>query len=252
MTDRTKPDHYSYTLYADPETARTFDDRRFGGPIGVLVAEGQARVLLSFAGEIRDHRVLDVGTGTGRAALLLAGQGARVTGVDASEEMLTVARARAATQSQQVEFRTADAQALPFADRSFDLVVSLRVVMHTPRWRDSISELCRVSRRSVILDYPSARSLAALQSGVRRILHAIGIQTEPYRVFSDAEIRRTLTASGFRVRAVDRQFVLPIALHKTFNAPRFTRTLERVLAAMGLQAACGSPVTILAERCEPS
>ena len=70
------PDHYSYTVYADPDTARTFDDRRFGGPIGELVAETQAAVILRMAGEVRGRPVLDVGTGTGRAALLLA-QGRR-------------------------------------------------------------------------------------------------------------------------------------------------------------------------------
>ena len=38
-------EHYSYRVYADPKTARTFDDRRFGGPIGELIAGEQARVL---------------------------------------------------------------------------------------------------------------------------------------------------------------------------------------------------------------
>ena len=77
--------HYSYTTYADPETARTFDARRFGGPIGDLVASTQARVLANLIGPIRDRVILDVGTGTGRAALLLARGGANVTAVDASE-----------------------------------------------------------------------------------------------------------------------------------------------------------------------
>ncbi len=96
VKDEATRDHYSYTVYADPATARTFDDRRFGGPIGELIAAEQARVLIGFIGEIRDRRVLDVGSGTGRAALLLARAGARVTGVDASEQMLAVARQRAA------------------------------------------------------------------------------------------------------------------------------------------------------------
>src|SRR5580765_3516521 len=83
--------HYSYTTYADPEMARTFDARRFGGPIGDLIATTQARVLVSLIGTIRDQAILDVGTGTGRAALLLAKEGANVTGIDASSEMLAVA-----------------------------------------------------------------------------------------------------------------------------------------------------------------
>ena len=46
-------DHYSYTVYNDPKTARTFDDRRFGGPIGELVAATQAKVLTNFVGRIQ-------------------------------------------------------------------------------------------------------------------------------------------------------------------------------------------------------
>ena len=43
MTRSTR--HYSYSAYANPEMARTFDEKRFGGPIGELVAGTQARVL---------------------------------------------------------------------------------------------------------------------------------------------------------------------------------------------------------------
>ena len=51
--------------------------------------------MLRMAGDIRGRPVLDVGTGTGRAAILLAKAGGEVTGVDASEQMLAVARDRA-------------------------------------------------------------------------------------------------------------------------------------------------------------
>ena len=72
-------DHYSYTVYSDPKTARTFDDRRFGGPIGELVAATQAKVLSNFVGRIQGRHILDVGTGTGRAALLFARGGERLS-----------------------------------------------------------------------------------------------------------------------------------------------------------------------------
>src|SRR4051794_4264836 len=71
----TARNHYSYTVYADPVTAASFDERRFGGPIGQLIAVEQARVLAEFAGPIEGRSILDVGTGTGRAAIVMARAG---------------------------------------------------------------------------------------------------------------------------------------------------------------------------------
>jgi 2-polyprenyl-3-methyl-5-hydroxy-6-metoxy-1,4-benzoquinol methylase len=242
-------EHYSYALYADPATARTFDERRFGGPIGELVAAQQAAVLLRFLSPRPGQTILDVGTGTGRGAFLLADAGATVTGVDASEEMLAVARARAGAHPARIDFRQGDAHALEFKDRSFDAAVSLRVLMHTPRWRTCVAELCRVARHHVVLDFPSARSSALVQSVGRKVVHGLGGKTEPYRVFLDRQIAGALAEHGFRVRSIDRQFVLPIALHKAIGAPLFTRSSERLLEQIGALRAFGSPVTILAERC---
>ncbi len=241
-------DHYSYRVYADPATARTFDARRFGGPIGELIARQQADIVRAFLDPLRGCRVLDVGTGTGRAALLLAREGAQVTGIDASDEMLAVARHRAAQEGVDVRFGIGDAHALAFAARSFDAVVSLRLLMHAPRWRECLSELCRVADRRVVVDYPSSRSLARLQSTARRVWHSLGRSTEPYQVFSDREIADELERSGFRVRQVDRQFVLPIALHKVLGMSQATLAVEQALRRLGLLRLFGSPVTILAER----
>jgi dihydroflavonol-4-reductase len=189
-------DHYSYTLYADPKTAAEFDDQRFGGPIGELVAASQAAVVANFVGRINRRRILDVGTGTGRAALMLARGGAEVVAVDASEPMLEVARRRAAEQSLRIDFRHGDAHQLEFRDRAFDVVVCLRLLMHSPSWRTCLAELCRVADQLVIIDYPSARSAARLESAARRLLDRFGVATEPYRVFVDRQIAPPDRAGG--------------------------------------------------------
>ena len=242
-------DHYSYTVYADPATARTFDDRRFGGPIGELIAAEQARVLRAFVGDIRDRPVLDVGSGTGRAALLLAREGAVVTAIDASEEMLTLARQRAAEARASITFSVGDAHALDFPDRAFDAAVSLRVLMHAPKWRVCLAELCRVADRLVVFDYPSRSSAACVHAIGRRAVTLLGVRTETYRVFSDSEVADVLARCGFQVRALHRQFVLPIALHKALGWRRFTVASEALLKRLGLLNMFGSPVTIVAKRC---
>src|SRR6267142_6854381 len=76
--------------------AERFDGMRFSGPIGRLIAETQEQQIAAFLAPVAGRRILDVGTGTGRAAIALAKRGAIVTGVDASAEMLEVATRRAA------------------------------------------------------------------------------------------------------------------------------------------------------------
>jgi 2-polyprenyl-3-methyl-5-hydroxy-6-metoxy-1,4-benzoquinol methylase len=241
--------HYSYSVYADPAMADSFEHRRFGGPIGRLLAESQERVIADFLAPVRGRTVLDVGTGTGRAAIALARRGAIATGLDASNEMLAVARVRAADAQVAVTFVPGDAHGLSFPDHSFDAVVCLRVLMHTPDWRRSLGELCRVAHGRVVFDYPAMASAAALQSLARRVAAAAGANVEAYRVFTDRAIRTTLRAHGFRIVASQRQFVLPIALHKRMGSPAATSRIEGALAALGLRRMLGSPVTVVAERC---
>ncbi len=247
--DGMSDEHYSYRLYADPEMADRFDAMRFSGPIGTLLAEAQDEVIASFLGPLDGRAVLDVGTGTGRAAIGLARRGARVTGIDASAEMLRVARERAAAGGVDVTFDVGDAHRLAFADRAFHAAVSLRVLMHTPDWKQCLAELCRVADDRVVFDYPAAFSAAALQSWSRRLLAAAGRNVEAYRVMSSSDVRRTLDGAGFRVERVHRQFVLPIALHKTIGSRAFTVRVEQALAAVGLLRLLGSPVTVVAVRC---
>jgi SAM-dependent methyltransferase len=253
MTAPTKPaagdrTHYSYRHYADPAVADGFDALRFGGPIGRYLLESQEALLMEMLAPVQTRRVLDVGTGTGRAALGLAAAGARVVGLDASAEMLRVAHERAAEAKLSPAFGVADAQRLPIATGAVDAAVCLRLLMHVIDWRQTIAELCRVSRWRVVVDFPAAASFAALESRARRIGAAAGRRTEPYRVMAERDVAAAFQAHGFRVIHTSRQFVLPIALHKKVGRLGFTRSSERVLAAIGLRRWLGSPVTLVAER----
>lgn len=241
-------DHYSYAMYADPAMAERFEGMRFSGPIGRLIARTQEDVIARFLAPLQGRTVLDVGTGTGRGAIALARRGAVVTGVDASAEMLEVARRRAAEAGVEVTFSREDAHRLPFDDGAFDAVICLRVLMHTPDWRQSLSELCRVARHRVVFDYPAMASAALLESVARRVAHAAGARVEAYRVFAETSVRAALKANGYRVVDVHRQFVLPIALHKKVGSEAATRRIEGAMARVGLNWLLGSPVTVVAER----
>jgi len=241
-------DHYSYTHYADQSVAEGFDALRFSGDVGRFLLEQQADLMTSALAPLAGRRIADIGTGTGRAAIGLARHGAVVVGFDASAEMLGVARSRATQAGVRVQFAVGDAHAVPLADREVDAAVCLRVLMHAIDWRRCVAELCRISKWRVVFDVPSASSAAAIESAVRRVRLRRGHKVEAYRVFSEREIASALHDAGFRVVDIRRQFVLPVAFHKSVGHFGLTRQLERGLEAVGALRLFGSPLTVVAER----
>ena len=99
------------------------------------------------------QRVLDVAAGTGTSALPAARRGAEVTATDLTPELLDIGRAAAdieglgpSSGSGSIEWQTADAEALPYADAEFDVVLSSIGVMFAPHHQQAADELVRVAR----------------------------------------------------------------------------------------------------------
>ncbi|MBL8361898.1 MAG: class I SAM-dependent methyltransferase [Rubrivivax sp.] len=93
-----------------------------------------------------DERVLDVAAGNGNATLAAARRGAQVTSTDYVGTLLERGAERARAERLPVMFQVADVEALPFADASFDAVVSTFGVMFAPDHAASASEMARVCR----------------------------------------------------------------------------------------------------------
>ncbi|PQZ93748.1 SAM-dependent methyltransferase [Arthrobacter sp. MYb227] len=98
--------------------------------------------VLKLAGDVSNHRILDAGCGSGPLAQALTERGARVSGFDASEEMINLARKRLGDQT---DLRVADlSQSLPYADDSFDDVVASLVFHYLEDWVGPLEEIRRV------------------------------------------------------------------------------------------------------------
>jgi ubiquinone/menaquinone biosynthesis C-methylase UbiE len=93
-----------------------------------------------------NQRVLDVAAGNGNATLAAARRFAEVVSTDYVAALLERGRERAAADRLSVDFQRADAEALPFADASFDVVLSTFGVMFTPDQQQAANELLRVCR----------------------------------------------------------------------------------------------------------
>ena len=93
-----------------------------------------------------DETLLDVAAGNGNVSLAAARRYCQVTSTDYVEELLMRGKQRAIADGLSMEFRTADAEALPFVDGAFDVVTSSFGVMFTPNHSLAASELARVTR----------------------------------------------------------------------------------------------------------
>jgi ubiquinone/menaquinone biosynthesis C-methylase UbiE len=103
-------------------------------------------VLVEATGIGSGDRVLDVAAGTGNAAIPAAQTGANVVASDLCPELLESGRALAAEQGVELEWREANAHALPFSDSEFDVVMSCIGVMFAPFHQMAADELVRVTK----------------------------------------------------------------------------------------------------------
>jgi SAM-dependent methyltransferase len=138
--------------------AATVDDSQIAAKHRVMWASGDypklaaelvaplGPVLVEAIGVDSGDRVLDVAAGTGNAAIPAAKSGACVVASDLVPELLEHGRALAAEQGVELEWREANAHALPFSDNEFDVVMSCIGVMFAPFHQRAANEFVRVTK----------------------------------------------------------------------------------------------------------
>jgi SAM-dependent methyltransferase len=113
------------------------------GPLEALTIPQAAR-LVRHAGVRAGQRVLDVGCGTGVAAVTAARLGAHATGLDLTPQLLEQARENSGIAGVMIEWIEGDAESLPFEDAAFDIVLSQFGHMFAPRPEVAMAEMLRV------------------------------------------------------------------------------------------------------------
>lgn len=102
--------------------------------------------ILELIGEVRGKKVLDAGCGGGFYSLWLSEKGAKVLGIDGSEEMIKIAKEKASRKMLDTKFLIGDVTDLRIEDGVFDLVLSTLVLMDLKELDKAVSELVRVTR----------------------------------------------------------------------------------------------------------
>jgi ubiquinone/menaquinone biosynthesis C-methylase UbiE len=154
-----EPSEISYSAkedYQDFRVGETYEELRFSSRLGRYTRRREQAAVSSLLQRVpSDSKILDCPCGTGRWWPVLAQRARSITAVDISKGMLDHARRRASASSPEVEVLEADAELLPFEDKSFDLTFSFALTKHLPvpvQYR-VLSEFARVSRWGVICTF---------------------------------------------------------------------------------------------------
>jgi ubiquinone/menaquinone biosynthesis C-methylase UbiE len=233
---------------ADIETSSDDYARRFAGEIGAWFLKTQEQATLQLLEPYRGGSVVDVGGGHGQVTDALIRNGYRVTVVGSAEACKS--RIQKFIDARSCSFQVGNILRLPYADRTFDAVVSYRLLPHVTRWETYLAELSRVATKAVIIDYPAVHSLNYVAPWLFHLKKRLEGNTRTFKCFTERELLNVFAAMSYKPAARFPQFFLPMVAHRIMNAPSLSSAMERCCRALGMTEYLGSPVILKFIRAE--
>ncbi len=213
--------------------------RRFAGDVGEFFLTRQENSVSTLLSRVSARTILDVGGGHAQIAVPLAERGYSVTVLGSDQSCAS--RLSAHLSAGKLKFQVGKLLPIACDDKSFDLVVSLRILSHMEDWRGFIRELCRVATVGVIVDYPPLFSFNFLTPLLFKIKKKIEGNTRDYTIFTHAEVKAEFANCGFAYQGRINQFFFPMGIHRKIKNVKISRMLETSAKALGLTALFGAP-----------
>lgn len=220
-------------MKSDVESSSDEYAERFKGSVGEWFLEKQLSIVESMLVS-KNETILDVGGGHAQLANPLSEKGYDVT--VAGSDPICRKRLNSA-----VKFVAHDLYHLPYPDKTFDTVLCFRLISHSPDWKRLISELCRVSKKRVIIDYPNLMSLNLFTPLMFSLKKKLEGTTRPYTMFLKSKVDKVFKENKFKPDKSIGQFFLPMIIYKIVKSRSFAEKLEGVFSKLKLQA-FSSPV----------
>jgi hypothetical protein len=221
--------------------------RRFSGSVGRWFLGRQTNCTRHLLRDVpRSGSVLDVGGGHAQLVPFFVEEGFNLTVFGSRPSCSTLLKPW--LERGAIRFETGDLLALPYADRSFNVVLCYRLLPHVEQWSTLLSELCRVSSSTVLVDYPSRRSVNVMADRLFDAKKRLEGDTRPFGIFAPATIASSFAREGFGIAEECGQFFFPMALHRGLRSASLARLVEAPPRLLGLTAALGSPRIARADR----
>lgn len=221
---------------------------RFSGTLGSWLLEVQKQTTATLFEDLTFNSILDVGGGHCQNLPLLRRYCKKVTVI--GSDVVCPDLLWPFLQDGSVVFKSAPLVQTGFPDRSFELVLSYRMLSHLNDWQALVKELCRLAKNTVLVEFPvrvGFNTFSKLFFGIKKRVEG---NTRPYTLFDEEKICREFHDCGFRLHNRRAQFFWPMALHRLHGSTRFAQLLENLPAAIGLTDRLGSPVVTRFDRQE--
>jgi 2-polyprenyl-3-methyl-5-hydroxy-6-metoxy-1,4-benzoquinol methylase len=235
-----------FTETADIETSSEGYAGRFSGVIGEYFLSVQAKISLELLKDYPKATILDIGGGHGQLAVPLVKHGYNVT-VTGSADVCSLRLDRLLPPAS-FEYITCDMLSVPFEDGHFDVVTAFRLLPHVRQWQKLISEMCRVSRKAIIFDYPDLRSFNSLYSILFCAKRALEGNTRSFRLFRRRQIIKIFQEHNFNRFLMRPQFFIPMVVHRTIKSVLFSKMVEFIFRVLGITNLFGSPIIVKATK----
>ncbi len=217
---------------------------RFQGKIGLWLVDRQivaTRIALrKLIPGGSGFSVLDVGGGHGQNIEIIKELGGELTIVGSEPSCNALIKPQ--VEAGEVKFVASPLLSLPFDDNSFDVVICYRILSHMESWKQLIAEISRVSRKLVLIDYPSKKSINIVADALFSIKKMIEKNTRRYGCYSDHEVDVVFEQSQQQRVFEHRQFFLPMALYRLIGNTKIASCLAVTFRLIGLTDRFGSPV----------
>lgn len=222
------------------ETASADYSRRFAGAAGRYLLAVQEAAVGRMLDRPRPVDLLEIGGGHGQLLDLYARRGIRVILHGSSPACFD---RLPAIYLDRMERIVSPPHEIPLSDKSVDTVVCVRLLAHTDQWKDLIREMCRISRQSVIIDYPSKRSFNGLSPLMFFIKKRVEKNTRAYQSFGRRKSPQAVFQEQcFAFYAERPLFFLPVFIHRMGGGRLPLRLSESIFRRLGLTRIFGSPV----------
>jgi len=210
---------------------------RFSGPVGKWFLDVQKNLTESLLKDTAELSIVDFGGGHGQNCWLAEKANSFTVHASASECFANI-------ESNQTAIKQAVGGLLDsgFEAGAYDIAMSYRMLAHLDDWQAHITELCRVSKRAVIIEFPSSNSVNVVAGNFFSLKKSVEGNTRQFGLFQLDEIETKFANNGFELTQHNGQYLLPMALHRALKFVGLSRALESVASVLLSKKRFGSPL----------